>query len=171
MAELPGYGESPDLVYGITDFVGFFFSCGLAGGSAFHFVKGIRDSAKGARLAGAVQVVRANSLRVAGNFGAYCTAFSAIETAVSSARGKEDMWSSVAASAATWGLHGMRRGRAPAAARCALLGVMGVFVMTGAAYVASNYDPRCVSSEIIALQKRMMRIYASSSEPVTSIRH
>lgn len=133
---LPVYDGYPDLVYGVADFVGFFFSFGLAGGSAFHFVKGIRDSARGARLAGAVQAVRANTLRVAGNFGGYCTAFSAIEAAVSAARGKEDGWRP------TWGLHGMRRGGAPAAARCALLGVMGAFAMTGVDYVVSNTDPR-----------------------------
>nr|CAB3482837.1 unnamed protein product [Digitaria exilis] len=111
---VPGYEGCPSYTYDVVDFVGELFVLGAACGSAFHFVKGLRASPSGSgarRLAGAARAVGANAPRVAGKFGAYCAAFSAIECAVSVARGREDIWSSTAAAAATWGLHAMRRGR------------------------------------------------------------
>ncbi|XP_062195257.1 mitochondrial import inner membrane translocase subunit TIM17-3-like [Phragmites australis] len=128
---LPSYDEYPHPVYGVIGFVGEAFMYGAAGGSAFHFVRGLRSSPSGGRLAGAVSAARANAPRLAGKFGAYCAVFSAFESAVSLARRREDTWSSAVAAAATCGLHGMRRGGALAAARCALLGATGLVVLTG----------------------------------------
>jgi len=124
----PTYDTYPDPVYRVVDFVGEFFLGGLALGSAFHFVRGLRGlpGPSGARLAGAVDAVRANAPRVAGKFGAYCAFFSAVDNAATLARGSEDTWNSAAAGAATWGLHGMRRRGARAAARCGILGATGI---------------------------------------------
>ncbi|CAO2206603.1 unnamed protein product, partial [Urochloa humidicola] len=57
--------------------------------------------------------------------------FSAVETAVSHARDSKDMWCSVSAFATIWGLHGMRRGGAPAAVGSALLGTVGILALHG----------------------------------------
>ena len=87
--DVPVYEGRPDRIYEVVDFVGELFLFGAAGGSAIHFVKGLHGSPGGARLAGAVHAVRANVPRVAGKFGAYCVALTAIEGAVSLARGKD----------------------------------------------------------------------------------
>lgn len=127
--DLPGYETPPDPVYGVIELVGEFFSSGLACGSAFHFVRGLRNSPRGARLAGAVRAASTHAPHVAGKLAAYFAAFSAIENGVSLARGKEDALNIVAAGATTWGFHAMRRGGALAAGRCALLGVVGVIAL------------------------------------------
>ncbi|RLN05535.1 hypothetical protein C2845_PM13G11050 [Panicum miliaceum] len=123
--DTPTYDTYPDPVYGFVDFVGELFAWGLAGGSAVHYIKGLRGSPSGARLAGAVNAVRQNAPRVAGKFGAYCVFLSAMESAVSFASGRDDTWSTAVAVATTCGLHGMRRAGAPAAARYTVLGATG----------------------------------------------
>ena len=54
------------------------------------------------------------------------------------------MWSSVAA---TWGLHGMCRGGAPAAARCALLGATGFFAVKIIDHACMVWLSRCADSD------------------------
>lgn len=128
--EQPFYDTYWHPVFGVIGFVGAFFTGGLAGGTAFHIVKGlcVSPGGAGARLAGAVHAVRTNAPRVAGIFGGYCAGFSAIESTVSLARGTEDGVSATAAAAATWGLDCLRKGRgAPAALGCALLGATGMW--------------------------------------------
>ncbi|KAL3624063.1 hypothetical protein CASFOL_032879 [Castilleja foliolosa] len=44
------------------------FAVGAVGGSAFHFLKGIHSSPKGARLVGGSQAVRMNAPRIGGSF-------------------------------------------------------------------------------------------------------
>ncbi|CAO2210812.1 unnamed protein product [Urochloa humidicola] len=156
---VPGYEGPPNYIYDIVDFVGELFFLGAAGGSAFHLGKGLCVSPSGARLAGAANAVRANVPRVAGTFGAYCVAFSAIEGAVSLARGgrERDMWSSTAAAAATWGLDCLRRGRgAPAATRCGLLGAVGFLVVKGIDHAGMVWQSRQADAEALLRQKRMM---------------
>ncbi|KAL6900641.1 hypothetical protein ACP4OV_005317 [Aristida adscensionis] len=131
---LPIYPDYCHLVYGNIDFVGDTFTCGLVGSAAFHFLRGVRGAPNdGGRLglAAGGRAVRANAPRVAGRFGATCVVFTAMERAVSVARGSEiaDWWSGGAGTAITWGLHGMRRGGAPAAAGRAFLGASAVVAM------------------------------------------
>nr|CAB3482836.1 unnamed protein product [Digitaria exilis] len=133
---------------------------GAAGGAAFHFARGLRGapSGSGARLAlaGAVRAASANAPRVGGTFAAYCAALSAIETAVSHARDSVDMWCSVSASAALWGLHGMRRGGAVAAARGALLGTTGGLAIYGTHHASMVRASRQADADSLLRQKRMM---------------
>ncbi|CAO2210810.1 unnamed protein product [Urochloa humidicola] len=138
--DTPNYDIYPDPVYRFVDVVGELFSWGLAGGSAVHFIKGLRGSPGGAtRLAGAANAVRQNAPRVAGKFGAYCVLFCAVESAVSFASGRDDVCSATAAVGTTCGLYGgiRRCGGAPAAARWALLGATGYL---GAEYAATAWE-------------------------------
>ncbi|XP_062195068.1 mitochondrial import inner membrane translocase subunit TIM17-1-like [Phragmites australis] len=152
--DTPVYEAIPDPLHGVIDFVGDAFVLGAVGGSAFHFARGFRRGSPGG-LAGAVGAVRANAPRIAGKFGAYCAVFSAIESAVSFARRREDSWSSIAAGAATWGLHALHRGApAPAAARSALLGASGVAVVLGVTWTSTQWGDRFFSS---LRRKRMNR--------------
>ncbi|CAO2201584.1 unnamed protein product [Urochloa humidicola] len=153
---VPGYEGCPNYTYEIVDFIGKLFIMGAAGGSAFHFAKGLCGSPSGARLAGATRAVCTNAPRVAGTFGAYSVAFSAIEGAVSLARGREDMWCSAAASTTTWGLHGMRRGGALAAARCGFLGAIGFMAINSVDQAVMVWQSRQADADALLRQKQMI---------------
>ncbi|CAO2201567.1 unnamed protein product [Urochloa humidicola] len=119
---MPSYGEISDYRYRLIDYVGDGFLIGSSFGSAFHFLKGLRNSPSGGRLAGGVHAVRRNVPRVAGRGAASLALFWAFESATCLARGwNDDRWNSVPAGAATLGIVNARRG-APAAALFALLG-------------------------------------------------
>ncbi|CAL5002491.1 unnamed protein product [Urochloa decumbens] len=122
MVATPSYGEISDYRYRLVDYVGDGFLIGSSFGSAFHFLKGLRNSPSGRRLAGGVHAVRKNVPRFAGRSAASLALFWAIESATCLARGGiDDHWNSVPAGAATFGIFSARRG-APAAALFALLG-------------------------------------------------
>jgi import inner membrane translocase subunit TIM17 len=156
----PVYGTYAHPVYGVVGFVGEMFLWGAAGGAAVGFARGLRSAPScgvGSRLAGAVRTARANAPRVAGKFGAYCAAFSAVEAAVSRARGDiNDMWCSVSASAAVWGHYGVRRGGVAAAAGGSLLGAAGMVVFYGVTYAGIEWENRRADAESRHRQKQMM---------------
>ncbi|WVZ93146.1 hypothetical protein U9M48_039152 [Paspalum notatum var. saurae] len=145
----PVYVGNPrhDRVDGAVYVVGDFFLTGATGGSAFHFVSGLRASAAGAsgvdRVAGALRAVCSNVPRFAGSCAAYSAAFIVVDNVMSLARGKDDNLNMAIASAATAGLYGaMRRGGGAAAARCALLGVTGFLIYKGIDYAMDHANAR-----------------------------
>ncbi|CAL5002462.1 unnamed protein product [Urochloa decumbens] len=153
----PVYYSYTHPVYGVVGFVGELFLWGAAGGATFHFARGlIRGAPSGGRLAGAVRAASVNAPRVAGTFGAYCAAFSAVEAAVSHARDSKDMWCSVSASAAIWGLHGMRRGGAPAVVGSALLGAAGILAVYGVAHWGMEWECRRADADALLRLKQMV---------------
>ena len=66
-------------------------------------------------LAGGAWAVSASAPRAAGTLAAYFALYSALETAMSLARPKEDLWNSIAAGAVSWAALGARRGAVGAA--------------------------------------------------------
>ncbi|KAJ1271854.1 hypothetical protein BS78_06G157800 [Paspalum vaginatum] len=159
-------GDPPhDRVGGAIYIVGDSFMSGAAVGSALHFVKGLRAAASGDRVASAFRAARSNAPRVAGMFGGYTAAFITVDNAVSLARGKEtDHWSLALASAATFSLHGMRRGGAPAAARWALIGLTGYSFYAGFGPVL-DYMNKALDSKL--QQTRMRRMINRGEQPPT----
>ncbi|KAM0929608.1 hypothetical protein ACQ4PT_001629 [Festuca glaucescens] len=105
----------------IASGAGLGFILGGTGGSVFHFLKALRSSPSGRRLAGGAQAVRANAPRVAGTWTGLFVAFSAVESAMYYARRKEDPWNDIVAFACMRGLHRRRKGL-KAAAGSALVG-------------------------------------------------
>ncbi|KAF3572591.1 hypothetical protein F2Q69_00061126 [Brassica cretica] len=97
----------PDL---ILDDVGGAFGMGIAGGSAFHFIRGIYNSPAGARLSGGAEYVRMNSPRVGGSFAVWGGLVSSFACAMEYARHKEDSWNLIFAGVATGGLLSLRQG-------------------------------------------------------------
>jgi import inner membrane translocase subunit TIM17 len=94
----------------ILEDVGNAFGMGTVGGSLFHFVKGLRNSPNGHRLAGGATAVRMNAPRIGGNFAVWGALFSTFDCAMVYARKKEDPWNSIVAGAATGGLLQLRKG-------------------------------------------------------------
>ncbi|WVZ57274.1 hypothetical protein U9M48_007679 [Paspalum notatum var. saurae] len=124
--DLPWYYGLPGARFHLLHEVGDgFVWWGAVPGSAFYFLKGLRNSPSGGRLAGAASAVRLNAPRFAGSMGAFIGLISGFEMAVSLGRGKkEDDWNWIAASAAASATLDVRQG-ARAAARSAL--VWGAF--------------------------------------------
>ncbi|KAJ4879555.1 Mitochondrial import inner membrane translocase subunit TIM17-1 [Raphanus sativus] len=94
----------------ILDDIGGAFGMGVAGGSVFHFIRGIYKSPAGARLSGGAQYVRMNVPKVGGSFAVWGGLFSTMDCAMVYARQKEDPWNSIIAGAATGGLLSLRQG-------------------------------------------------------------
>ncbi|GJY45775.1 hypothetical protein Tco_0434838 [Tanacetum coccineum] len=100
----------PDRI--LTD-AGGAFAFGAIGGTAFHFLKGLRSSPSGARFIGGAEAVRMNAPRVGGSFAIWCGLFSTFDCAFAYTRQKEDSWNPILAGAATSGLLAMRQGLLP----------------------------------------------------------
>ncbi|CAO2206600.1 unnamed protein product [Urochloa humidicola] len=93
----PSYGEISDYRYRLINYMGDGILLGTSFGSAFHFIRGLRNSPRGARLAGSVHAIRTNVPRFAGEWGAVMASLCAVESAVCIARGRtEDHWNSIA---------------------------------------------------------------------------
>ncbi|CAM0876221.1 unnamed protein product [Alopecurus aequalis] len=107
----------------IASDAGLGFILGGTGGSVFHFLKALRSSPSGRRLAGGAQAVRANAPRLAGAWTGLFVTFSAVDSAMYSARGKDDPWNHVVAFAGARGLQHVRKGL-KAAVRSALVGAV-----------------------------------------------
>lgn len=115
----------------ILDDIGGAFGMGAVGGSAFHFLKGMYSSPKGARLVGGSQAVRMNAPRIGGSFAVWGGLFSTFDCSMVYLRQKEDPWNSILAGAATGGFLQMRQGIGPAG-RSALFGGVLLALIEGA---------------------------------------
>ncbi|GFP86742.1 mitochondrial import inner membrane translocase subunit tim17-2 [Phtheirospermum japonicum] len=115
----------------ILDDIGGAFSMGAVGGSAFHFLRGIYSSPKGARLVGGSQAIRMNAPRIGGSFAVWGGLFSTFDCSMVYLRQKEDPWNSIIAGAATGGFLQMRQGMG-AASRSALFGGVLLALIEGA---------------------------------------
>ncbi|XP_004986904.1 mitochondrial import inner membrane translocase subunit TIM17-1 [Setaria italica] len=108
-------------VFGFLGRVGDSFLAGLTAGSAYYFFTGFRNSPNG-RLAGGARAVRAYAPRLAGSFAALWAVWGLVDTAILLARrNEEDIWNTIATTAATRGFTHARRG-VRSAARAALVG-------------------------------------------------
>ena len=115
----------------ILDDIGGAFGMGAVGGSAFHFVKGMKNSPNGERLLGGAQAIRMNAPRIGGSFAVWGGLFSVFDCSMVYVRQKEDPWNSIFAGAATGGFLQMRHG-ARAASRSALFGGVLLALIEGA---------------------------------------
>ncbi|KAJ1385097.1 Tim17/Tim22/Tim23/Pmp24 family [Sesbania bispinosa] len=122
----------------ILDDIGGAFGMGAVGGSAFHFLKGLYNSPKGARLLGASQAVRLNAPRVGGSFAVWGGLFSTFDCTMVYLRQKEDPWNSIVAGAATGGFLSMRQGFA-ASARAAAFGGVLLALIEGAGIMLNKF--------------------------------
>lgn len=72
---------------------------GAVGGSMWHFVKGARNSPRGARFAGAIDAVKMRAPVLGGSFAIWGGMYSLYDCGLQGIRGKEDPWNSIASGA------------------------------------------------------------------------
>lgn len=137
----------------IIDDCGGAFAMGAIGGSIWHFVKGARNSPRGARIAGAVDAVKLRAPVLGGSFAVWGGLFSTFDCALQGARGKEDPWNSVAAGALTGGVLAIRSG-ARAAGKSAVVGGVLLALIEGVGIVVTRYmSARIQTPEEIAVMR------------------
>jgi mitochondrial import inner membrane translocase subunit TIM17 len=85
----------------ILDDLGGAFSMGFFGGGVWYAIKGLRTSARGRRISGAVEMVRMRSPALAGGFAIWGGIFSSYDCMFLHMRGKEDPWNAIMSGAAT----------------------------------------------------------------------
>jgi import inner membrane translocase subunit TIM17 len=115
----------------ILDDIGGAFSMGAVGGSAWHFIRGMKNSPRGQRLLGGTQAVRINAPRIGGSFAVWGGLFSTFDCTFVYLRQKEDPWNSIGAGAATGGFLSLRAGM-KSASRSAIFGGVLLALIEGA---------------------------------------
>lgn len=115
----------------ILDDIGGAFSMGAVGGSAWHFIRGMKNSPRGERMLGGAQAVRINAPRIGGSFAVWGGLFSTFDCSMVYLRQKEDPWNSIAAGAATGGFLQLRAGMR-SSARSAVFGGVLLALIEGA---------------------------------------
>lgn len=113
------------------------FGMGTIGGSIWHFVKGARNSPRGARLAGAIDAVKVRAPALGGSFAVWGGLFSVFDCTLIGIRRKEDPWNSIAAGAMTGGVLSSRAG-VGAAGKSALAGGIILALIEGVSFVMSR---------------------------------
>ncbi|KAF8728983.1 hypothetical protein HU200_018289 [Digitaria exilis] len=130
----PSYIHLPGARRHFIDEVGRDFWGGILYGSTCHFLRGLRHSPNGGRLAGGARAARANAPRVAGSWAAFFGLWCAFENAAFHARRRDDPWNAVASCAAASAFVELRRG-ARVAARAGVAGAVFVSLIEGLSLV------------------------------------
>ncbi|KAJ8605610.1 hypothetical protein CTAYLR_000070 [Chrysophaeum taylorii] len=107
--------------YRILDDVGGAYAMGITIGSVWHFVRGWRNSPKGASFSGAMEQLQVRAPVMGGNFAVWGGLFAVFDCSFAAVRNKEDPWNSIIAGAATGGVLAARAGP-KAAGKNALVG-------------------------------------------------
>jgi mitochondrial import inner membrane translocase subunit TIM17 len=118
------------------------FVIGAVFGTAFHTIKGARNSPSGQRFSGAIYNAKMRAPVLAGGFAVWGLLFSSFDCSFEALRRKEDPWNSILAGAATGGALAIRAGPRVAAQQALVGGVLlgaieGVGIMVNE-YFASN---------------------------------
>lgn len=105
----------------IVDDAGGAFVFGLAGGTIWHLVGGVRNAPKGQRISQAISRAKARVPVLGGSFAVWGTLFSCGDCTFTYLRKKEDPWNAIMSGAATGGILAARAGM-KAAGKSALVG-------------------------------------------------
>ncbi|KAI4968403.1 hypothetical protein ZWY2020_058058 [Hordeum vulgare] len=90
----PGTTTAPMPLPEVVKETGLSVSAAAIGGSAFYFLKGLRNSPKGGRLAGGAQAVRTNAPRI-GRWGAWLGVQAAVDSALERVNKKDDRFNTM----------------------------------------------------------------------------
>ncbi|XP_010498468.1 PREDICTED: mitochondrial import inner membrane translocase subunit TIM17-1-like [Camelina sativa] len=139
----------------ILDDIGGAFGMGAVGGSAFYFMRGIKNSPAGARLSGGLQSLRMNGPKKGGSFAVWGGLYSTFDCAMVYARQKEDPWNSIISGAVTGGFLSLRQGLR-ASARSAVVGGVLLALMEGVSIMMNK-------SSIVTPNEQFMQDAAASA--------
>lgn len=114
------------------------FGMGAIGGSVWHFVKGARNSPRGARFRGAIDAVKMRAPVLGGNFAVWGGMFSFFDCTMQGIRHREDPLNSIASGAITGGVLAMRSGPS-AAAKSALIGGVLLALIEGMGIMITRF--------------------------------
>lgn len=141
----------------MTD-VGGAFGMGAIGGSIWHFLKGARNSPKGARFIGAIDAVKVRAPALGGSFAVWGGLFSTFDCALQGIRRREDPWNSIASGALTGGVLASRSGIRAAGKSAAVGGVL-LALIEGVSIAITRYTSNQAMSpeEINKMRDEMER--------------
>jgi import inner membrane translocase subunit TIM17 len=121
----------------IFDDCGGAFWMGAVGGSAWHFLKGVRNSPKGDMLRGGMWNMALRAPILGGNFAVWGGLFSCYDCGIQYVRRKEDHWNAVMAGAAVGGTLAARSGW-KSTGKNALIGGFLLGIIEGFSFLAGK---------------------------------
>nr|XP_043626750.1 mitochondrial import inner membrane translocase subunit TIM17-2-like [Erigeron canadensis] len=154
----------PDRILGD---VGSAFSMGVAGGSAWHFGKGVWQSPWGHRFKGGLDGMRMNAPRTGGAFAVWGGLFSVCDCSMVYLRQKEDPWNSILSGAVTGGILSLRQGL-PLVARSAAMGGFFLAMIEGAGIMINksvSHAQQVATSQAMLEQEKQPQPLPSDSGP------
>jgi import inner membrane translocase subunit TIM17 len=159
------YGKIPDHRRGFIHSVGEGFILGGAYGYVVPLLRGFHSSPSGARLAARAQHVLRNTPRHAGWVAVWSVVVFSVDTAMSLARRKEDIWNSLAGGSVALASLNMHQGTRAAA----LCGAAVVAVPLGIIWYASKWHNHIMSSsdtqKIISIPGRGLHGFFRDENP------
>lgn len=146
---------------------------GAIGGSIWHFVRGARNSPRGARFAGAIDAVKVRAPVLGGSFAVWGGLFSTFDCALQAIRRKEDPWNSIASGALTGGSLALRSGLRTAGRSAALGGVLLALIEGMGIVITRHYSNTVATPEDIQRMREEIeqatREKARGSEGLASV--
>lgn len=112
---------------------------GVIGGSIWHFVRGAKNSPKGARIIGAIDAVKVRAPVLGGSFAVWGGLFSTFDCTLVGIRQKEDPWNSIASGALTGGVLASRSG-VRAMGKSAAVGGVLLALIEGVSIAITRYS-------------------------------
>lgn len=130
---------------------------GAIGGSIWHFVRGARNSPKGARLAGAIDAVKVRAPVLGGSFAVWGGLFTTIDCGLMGVRQKEDPWNGIMSGAMTGGILASRSGLRAASKSAAIGGIL-LALIEGLGIMLTRHSSSVMTAEQMAkMQEEMER--------------
>ena len=123
---------------------------GAIGGSIWHFVKGARNSPRGARLAGAIDAAKVRAPILGGSFAVWGGLFTTIDCGLMGLRQKEDPWNAITSGAMTGGILASRSGLRAASKSAAIGGILLALIEGLGIMITRHASPPVMTQEDIA---------------------
>ena len=124
--------------YRIVDDVGGAFAMGGIGGAIWHFVQGVRNAPKGARLSGGIFRSKSRAPILGGSFAVWGMCFASFDCSLAAIRMKEDPWNGIMSGFCTGGLLSIRAGP-KVAMRSAVAGGVILAIFEGIGIALNKY--------------------------------
>ena len=126
----------------ILDDCGGAFSMGAIGGSAWHLIKGMKNSPRGDRIRGGISAMSLRAPTLGGNFAVWGGLFSFYDCGIVYLRRKEDPWNAIISGALTGGTLALRAGWKSMGKNAAVGGVLLAIIEGLGSFVGKYLQPQ-----------------------------